>query len=91
MSIQDVVIGKILAHLNGQLSERDLVHWAEDAYVGLVESSGEIPNEQAVLDTLMYIGAGDSAGFPLTWEVLSGFLEQLGTRVKVTSEATTSQ
>ncbi len=85
MTTQEAVVEKILAHLNGQLSERDLVYWAENAYVDLVESNGEIPNEQAVLDILMYIGAGDSPGFPLTWEVLSGFLEQLGTRIKVTA------
>lgn len=88
MITQETVVEKILTHLNGQLSERDMVHWAEDAYVDLVESDGEISNEQAVLDALMYIAAGDSSGFPLTWEVLSGFLEQLGTRVKVTPEPT---
>lgn len=85
MITQETVVDKILAHLNGQLAERDLIRWAEDAYVELVESSSTIPNEQVILDVLMYIGAGDSPGFPLTWEVLSGFLEQLGTRVKVTT------
>jgi len=87
MITQEMVVQKILAHLNGALSETELVHWAEDAFVLLTESNADIPNEQAVMDALMYIGAGDSPGFPLTWEVLSGFLEQFGTRVRVVSEA----
>ena len=36
----------------------------------------------------MYIGAGDTPGFPLTWEVLSGFLDTLGMKVRVIAEAT---
>jgi hypothetical protein len=36
---------------------------------------------------LGYLGAGDSADFPLTWEVLSKFLEQLGTKVRVIADA----
>lgn len=87
MVTQETVIQKILAHLNGELSETELVHWAEDAVVELTESDAEIPNEQAVLDILMAVGAGDSPGFPLTWETLSGFLEQLGVRVRVIAEA----
>ena len=86
MISQDVVIEKILAHLNGQLAERELVHWAEDALIPLTESIGEIENERAVMDALMYLGAGDSAGFPLTWEVLSGFLQQLGMQAHVSLE-----
>jgi hypothetical protein len=87
MITQEIVVQKILEHLNGTLSEIELVHWAENAFVSLTKSDTDIPNEQIVLDTLMYIGAGDSPGFPLTWEVLSGFLEQLGTRVRIISEA----
>jgi hypothetical protein len=55
--------------------------------VELTESDVEIPNEQAVLDILMAVGAGDSPGFSLTWEALSGFLDRLGVRVRVTAEA----
>lgn len=83
MITQEILIEKILAHLNGEIREADLVHWAEDALVELTESDDEIPNEKIVMDTLMYIGAGDTPGFPLTWEVLSGFLEQFGVPIKV--------
>ncbi|MBC7814067.1 MAG: hypothetical protein H7175_23135 [Burkholderiales bacterium] len=87
MITQELVVGKILAHLNAELSETELVHWAEDALVTLVESDIDEPNEQMILDTLMYIGAGDTPGFPLTWSVLSAFLEKLGTKVRIVTEA----
>lgn len=90
MITQEVVVQKIVAHLNGEIDETALVHWAEDALLQLVESDGEVPNEKALMDALMYIGAGDSPDFPLTWQVLSGFLEQLGATIHVTAEINTA-
>lgn len=87
MITQDVVANKILAHLNGDLTETELVHWAEDAIVTLTESDVDVPGEDTLLDVLMYLGAGDTPGFPLTWAVLSDFLARLGTRVRVVAEA----
>ncbi len=83
MITREAVVQQILAHLNGTLSERDLVRWAEDAFVSMSESDDEQPDETLLLDILGYMGAGDTPGFPLTWATLSDFLEQLGTRVKV--------
>jgi hypothetical protein len=87
MITQKLVAQKILAHLNGELTETELVHWAEDAFMILSESDEDVPNENVILDVLAYIGAGDTPGFPLTWSVLSEFLEQLGTKVHVIAEA----
>jgi hypothetical protein len=87
MITQELLVEKIVAHLNGKLTEADLVHWAEDALVLLSESDKDSPNEDALLEVLMYIGAGDTPGFPLSWSVLSGFLAQFGVRVHVTAEA----
>lgn len=42
--------------------------------------------EPTLLDILGYIGAGDTPGFPLSWGVLSGFLDQLGVHVRVVSD-----
>jgi len=71
MVSQELVVQKILAFLNGEMSERDLVHRAEDAWVELSEGDLDVPNEEAVSETLMYVGAGDQPGFPLTWSALS--------------------
>ncbi len=79
MITQSIISQKILDHLNGKLSQEDLVAWAENAFVELTESDREAGNEQVLLDVLAYIGVGDSPGFPLSWTVLSSFLESMGT------------
>jgi hypothetical protein len=35
------------------------------------------------MDILTYLGAADTRGFPLTWDQLNHFIEQLGGRVQV--------
>ena len=87
MITQTTISQKILDHLNGKLSQEDLVAWAEKAFVELTESDVDADNEQVLLDALAYMGAGDSPGFPLSWTVLSGFLEAMGTKVRVIAEA----
>jgi len=80
MITQEIVAQKILDYLNGRLDLVDLVHWSEDALFSLSESEDDIPNEKLLMRILGYIGAGDSADFPLTWEVLSEFLSSLGVK-----------
>ena len=86
MMSKELVVQQILAYLNGEVSEHDLVLWAENGFVALSESEAEIPDEALILDMLGYLGAGDTADFPLTWGVLSDFLEALGTRVRVIAQ-----
>ncbi|MFN8450133.1 MAG: hypothetical protein U0521_16505 [Anaerolineae bacterium] len=86
MITQDVVAQKILAYLNSEIAESELVRWAEDAFVELTETDADIPYESTLLDILGYIGAGDTAGFPLTWATLADFLDQLGVKVRVIAE-----
>jgi hypothetical protein len=88
MITRETVAGIIVSHLNGTMTEAELVRWAEDAFVSLSESESDTQNEDMLLDILGYIGAGDAPGFPLSWSVLSGFLEQLGVKVRVITEAT---
>jgi len=82
----EAVAHKIIAFLNGELNETELVHWAEDAFVVLSESAADVPGEAALLDILGYLGAGDTPGFPLTWSTLSDFLDQLGVKVRVVAK-----
>ncbi len=79
---------KILEHLNAylnhQLTLTELVDWAETA---LIEPN--FPEDEDVdllMDVLMYLGAADTRGFPLTWEVLSEFMTRLGGNVRVIVE-----
>jgi hypothetical protein len=80
MITHTIVAQKILDYLNGKIALSTLVHWSEAAFVELTESDQDVPNETAILHALGYIGAGDSADFPLTWEVLSELLASLGVK-----------
>jgi len=77
---QKTVAQKILDYLNGKIALTVLVRWSEDAFVEVTESDQNVPNESAILRALGYIGAGDSADFPLTWEVVSELLASLGVK-----------
>ena len=59
-----------------------LVSWAEDAMVTFTESNLRPPDADAIWDTLLYLGAADSPGFPLTWEAIKEMLEHLGRPVQ---------
>jgi hypothetical protein len=82
MVTQEVLADKILAYLNGDLALTELVQWTEDAIVTFTESDTRPPNADAVWDALLYVGAADSADFPLTWEVIKEMLERLGRPVQ---------
>ena len=86
MITQAIVAQKIVAFLNGEITEVALVHWAENAFVELSDSDRDVPNEAMLLDILGYLGAGDTAGFPLTWSALADFLERLGVKVRVVAD-----
>ncbi len=38
------------------------------------------------MDVLTYLGAADTRGFPLTWDILTDFVERLGGNVRVVVE-----
>lgn len=84
MTTRETVLEKLNAYLNHQMTLAELVDWAETA---LIEPN--IPENEDVdllMDILMYLGAADSRGYPLTWEVLTDFLERLGGNVRVIVE-----
>lgn len=81
---RQMVLEKLNAYLNHRLSLAELVDWAENT---LIEPN--IPDDEdadTLMDVLMYLGAADSRGFPLTWDVLTGFVEQLGGRIHASVE-----
>lgn len=82
MITQEVLARQILDYLNGRLTLDDLVQWAEDAIIRFTESDQRPDNAEAVWNVLLYIGAGDTPDFPLTWDVIREFLERLGRPVQ---------
>ncbi len=84
MITRQTVLERINAYLNQQLSLSELVDWAETI---LIEPN--IPEDEDVdtlMDVLMYLGAADTRGFPLTWDVLNEFVERLGGRIHASVE-----
>ncbi len=85
MITRQVILERLNAYLNHQITLVDLVDWAENA---LIEP--DIPHYEDVdlmMDVLMYLGAADTRGFPLTWDILSEFMSKLGGNVRVTVES----
>jgi len=82
MITQEMLVNKILDYLNGHIRLDDLVAWVEDAIVTFTESSERPPNGDAIWDALLYLGAADSPGFPLTWEIIKEMLDRLGRPVQ---------
>jgi hypothetical protein len=70
------VAQKILSYLNGELTLAELVDWSENTFIDdTLEPDEDI---EMLNDILAYLAAGDSAGFPLTWEIIRDWLERLG-------------
>ncbi len=78
------VLDKLDAYLNHQITLLVLVDWAENALIEPEFSADE--DVDLLMDVLMYLGAADSRGFPLTWEILSEFVTKLGGRARVVVE-----
>lgn len=84
MTTRQTVLEKLNAYLNHQLSLAELVDWAENT---LIEP--DIPEDEdadTLMDVLMYLGAADTRGFPLTWDILNQFVERLGGRIHASVE-----
>lgn len=84
---QQAVAQQIIAHLKHEITEQELIKWAENAFVTLVKSEDRLPDEEMLLDILAYLTSGNAPSFPLSWTVLSGFLDELGVKVRVVVEA----
>ncbi len=77
---KQVVSEKLIAYLNNQITIAQLVDWAENTFI----DDELVPDEDIDLlnDILMYLAGADTAYFPLTWDVLSDFFQQLGTHIQ---------
>lgn len=84
MITRQIILEKMNAYLNHQIELPELVDWAETA---LIEP--RFPDDEdadVLMDVLTYLGATDTRGFPLTWEILSDFMTRLGGNVRVIVE-----
>lgn len=70
-----------MACLKGSLSLEQLVDWAENCF--LEPEFGPDEDIDLLTDVVMYLAGADTKGFPLTWNIIHEFLDQLGTPVRV--------
>lgn len=81
MITRQKVSATLLHYLNNEITLAELVDWAENS-VGLSDFE---PDEDIdmLMKIMMYLAGADTAYFPLTWDVLVEFFDQLGTPVKI--------
>ncbi len=80
MITREVVLSRFMAYLNREIALAELVDWAENT---IMEADFDPDDASMLMSIVGYIGAADSPGFELTWEVCTDFLTRLGTAVKV--------
>lgn len=85
MITRQIILERLDAYLNHQIALAELIDWAENALIepGIPESE----NADLLMDVLMYLGAADTRGFPLTWDILSDFMDKLGGSVRAIVES----
>ncbi|MCC6612898.1 MAG: hypothetical protein IT320_05420 [Anaerolineae bacterium] len=79
------ILQKLNEYLNHEITLAQLVDWAETALIEPDIAPRE--DADAIMDALMYLAAADSRGFPLTWDIVTSFVERLGGSVRVSVES----
>ena len=81
---RQAVAKKITDHLQGRMSQADLVEWAERA---MLTSEFEECDSELLANIVGRLGLADVAEFGLRWEDCENFLRQLGYRAHVEVQA----
>lgn len=74
------VADKIAGYLHGQLSQAQLVDWAEGALLDAEFAESDI---ELLADIVSRLGLADVAEFGLRWQDCEEFLRRLGYRAQV--------
>ncbi len=77
---KQTVANKIAAYLHHEMTQAQLVDWAENSMMDGEFSERE---QAAVRDVVSRLGVADVRAFGLTWEDCEGLLLQLGFSVRV--------
>ncbi len=78
---RQAVSDQLLAYLNQRITLAQLVDWAENTFID--DSLEPAEDVDTLNDILACLAAADSAQFPLTWDICTGFLNTLGVKVEV--------
>jgi hypothetical protein len=77
---RQIVADKIADYLQGQLSQTELVEWAEGA---MLDADFDEPDSGILSEIIDRLGLADVAEFGLRWRDCEEFLRRLGYRQKV--------
>ena len=75
---------KLTAYLRGEVSQAQLVDWAERA---IMDAEFDEEDVEMLSDVVARLGLADVAEFGLRWEDCESFLRKLGYRARVEVEA----
>ncbi|GJL63253.1 MAG: hypothetical protein NPIRA04_19070 [Nitrospirales bacterium] len=82
---RQVVVDKLAAYLQHEVSLHELVSWAESA---MMEAKFENAHFTAIRDVVARLGVADVRAFGLTWEDCEELLGRLGYAAQVHIQAT---
>lgn len=77
---REAVAKKLTDHLQGRLSQADLVDWAERA---MMDAEFDQRDIELLSDIVGRLGLADVAEFGLRWEDCDNYLRKLGYRARV--------
>ena len=77
---RQVVAEKLAAYLHGELSQTNLVAWAESA---MMDTDFDESDAELLADIVGRLGLADVAEFGLRWEDCDNFLHRLGYRTRI--------
>jgi hypothetical protein len=71
------LVAQLSAYLEGQLSLKEMVHWAEELIMRGFEANA------AESEIIYRLGVADAENFELSWEELAQMLKRLGYKVQL--------
>ncbi|MFC2131931.1 hypothetical protein ACFLSQ_10895 [Bacteroidota bacterium] len=77
------IINKLRDYLKHNISQNELVDWAENA---IMESEFDEKDYQIIRNTLARLGVSDVKEFGLTWEECVSIIRDLGYKIKLELE-----
>ena len=80
MITRKIIAENLLAYMQGKISLKQIVSWAEDA---MMDSDFENNHEREISETLAKIGLIDVNTFGLLWEDCDNIIHKLGFNVKI--------
>ncbi len=82
---REVLLEKLYAYIRHEVTLSEIVDWAENVFVDDdVDVEGDV---ELLMDVIFCLAGGDTDLFPLTWDVLTEFVEKLGGKMPVIVEA----